>query len=82
MAKVDLCFPILGGQIPADHGYLLYLRRSADAAEELSHREHGGHRDLLYSAVSWNLRETHQGKNSGNAVAAGAFSRRTNENHV
>jgi hypothetical protein len=24
MPKVDLCFPVLGGQIPADHGYLLY----------------------------------------------------------
>ncbi len=24
MPKVDLCFPVLGQQIPADHGYLLY----------------------------------------------------------
>ena len=24
MPKVDLCFPVLGAQIPADHGYLLY----------------------------------------------------------
>ncbi len=24
MPKVDLCFPVMGGQIPADHGYLLY----------------------------------------------------------
>ena len=24
MPKVDLSFPLLGGQIPADHGYLLY----------------------------------------------------------
>ena len=24
MSKVDLCFSILGGQIPADHGYLVY----------------------------------------------------------